>query len=297
MILLTGATGTVGTRLLPGLIEAGYQLRVLVRDPQDLGASRVDVQLALGDLADANSLRHATRGVKTVVHLAATFRDQKHPSGGGSIEEVNGLATARLLRAAEEAGAERFIYLSCLGADSLSGSRFLRSKAAAEKDVLASDLVVTVMAPSVIDAPDSIWQRVVAGLSLLPVTTLPANSSKARIQPVAAADVAAAVLAEIASDPPASAAGPRRIELAGDQTTNQFSYLVGLAMRRHNRSVRLPVSLIEMKLRFLSLFVDADRIPTPDELDLLTRSLHSEGGSAGMRELGIEPDPVNPLIG
>ena len=105
MILLTGATGTVGVRLLPKLIAAGRELRVLVRDPQDLGSSRVDVQLALGDLADATSLRHSTRGVGTVVHLAGSFRDQDHRTGGGTIEEVNGLATARLLRAAEEAGA------------------------------------------------------------------------------------------------------------------------------------------------------------------------------------------------
>ena len=297
MILLTGATGTVGTRLLPGLIEAGHQLRVLVRDPQDLGASRVDVQLALGDLADGTSLRHAARGVKTVVHLAATFRDQPHPSGGGSIEEVNGLATARLLRAAEQAGAERFIYLSCLGADSLSASRYLRSKAAAEDDVLASDLATTVMAPSVIHAPDSFWQRVVSGLSMLPVTPLPVGSYGARIQPVAAADVAAAVLAEIDREPPASSDDPRRIELAGDQSTTQFSYLADLAMSRRRRSVRLPESLIEIKLRLLAVFVSADRIPTPDELDLLSRSLHSDSGSAGLRELGVEPAPINPLIG
>lgn len=297
MILLTGATGTVGTRLLPGLIEAGRQLRVLIRDPQDLGSSRVDVQLALGDLADGTSLRHAARGVQTVVHLAATFRDQPHPSGGGSIEEVNGLATARLLRAAEQAGAERFIYLSCLGADSLSASRFLRSKAAAEDDVLSSNLATTVMAPSVIHAPDSFWQRVVGGLSMLPVTPLPVGSYGARIQPVAAADVAAAVLAEIDREPPASSDGPRRIELAGDQTTTQFSYLADLAMSRRRRSVRLPESLIEIKLRLLAAFVSADRIPTPDELDLLSRSLHSESGSTGLRELGVEPAPINPLIG
>jgi NADH dehydrogenase len=295
MILLTGATGTVGTRLLPRLIEAGRSLRVLVRDPQDLGASRVDVQLALGDLADANSLRHSTRGVDTVVHLAATFRDQDR--SGGSIEQINGLATARLLRAAEQAGAERFIYMSCLGADALSGSRFVRSKAAAEKDVLESDLASTVISTSSIHAPDSIWERIVSGLSVLPVTTLPSGTLRAHVQPVTAEDVAAAVFAEIARGAPDSTERPRRVELAGDQATTQFSYLAGLAMRRHHRSVRLPLPLVEAKLRLLTPFIREGRLPTPDELEMLSISLWSEKGSSDLRALDIEPTPVNPLTG
>lgn len=295
MILLTGATGTVGTRLLPRLIEADHPLRVLVRDPQDLGASRVDVQLVLGDLADANSLRHATRGVETVVHLAATFRDQG-PNGGSS-EQINGLATARLLRAAEQAGAERFIYMSCLGADGLSDSRFVRSKAAAEADVMGSQLASTVISPSVIHAPDSIWERIVSGLSVLPVTTLPSGTLRTRIQPVAADDVAAAVCAEIARGAPEPTERRRRIELAGDQATTQFSYLAGLAMRRHHRSARLPLPVVETKLRLLSPFIREGRLPAPEELEMLSVSLWSERGSSDLRDLGVEPTPVNPLIG
>jgi uncharacterized protein YbjT (DUF2867 family) len=295
MILLTGATGTVGSRLLPLLIEADHPLRVLVRDPQDLGSARVDVQLVLGDLADANSLRHATRGVETVVHLAATFRDQ--PQSGGSIEQINGLATARMLRAAEQAGAERFIYMSCLGADVLSDSRFLRSKAAAEKDVLESGLASTVISPSAVHAPDSIWERIVSGLSVLPVTTLPSGTLRARVQPVTAEDVAAAVFTEITRGAPDSAGPPRKIELAGDQVTSQFSYLAGLAMRRHHRSARLPLPVVEAKLRLLSSFVREGRLPVPEELQMLSVSLLSERGSLDLRALGIEPTPVNPLTG
>jgi len=296
MILLTGATGTVGSRLLPKLIGSGKELRVLVRDPQDLGAARMDVQLALGDLADVNSLRHACRGVHTVVHLAATFRDQDEGDGGGSIEEIDGLATARLVRMAEQAGAERFIFFSSLGADELSGSRFLRAKAAAERDLVASGLASTVFAPSAIHSDDSIWERLAAGLSTFPVSPLPSGTGHAMIQPVAAADVAAAVVAELEREPPAASEGSRRVELAGDETFSQFTYLADLAMRRRRRSVRLPIGLVERKMRLLSKFVSDGRLPTRDELDLLTCSLRSEGGSAGLRELGIDPQRVDPLI-
>src|SRR3954452_10365080 len=100
MLLLTGATGRVGRALLPRLTERREPVRCLVRDPRRLGPERVRVQIALGDLGDPSSFRHALRGVKTVVHLAATERDQPH----ASIEEVDGLAVWTLLRAAERAG-------------------------------------------------------------------------------------------------------------------------------------------------------------------------------------------------
>ncbi|HEX2085967.1 MAG TPA: NAD(P)H-binding protein, partial [Solirubrobacteraceae bacterium] len=105
MILLTGATGVVGTALLRRLTARGEPVRCLVRDPRRLGAERVRVQIALGDLADPPSFRNALRGVRTVVHLAASIRDQPQ----GSIEELNGIATWRLVQAAERAGVEHFV--------------------------------------------------------------------------------------------------------------------------------------------------------------------------------------------
>src|SRR5947208_7521803 len=125
MLLLTGATGTVGSALLRRLTARGEPVRALVRDPRRLGADRVRVQIALGDLADPPSFRHALRGVDTVVHLAASIRDQPR----GSIEELNGVATWRMVQAAERAGVSRFVFFSALTASTFSPARFLRAKA------------------------------------------------------------------------------------------------------------------------------------------------------------------------
>src|SRR3954454_3748606 len=91
LILLTGATGNVGAAVLRRLTARGERVRCLVRDPRRLGAERVRVQIALGDLSDPASFRNALRGVDPVIPLAAAIRDQPR----ASIEELNAIATYR----------------------------------------------------------------------------------------------------------------------------------------------------------------------------------------------------------
>ncbi|HYH54548.1 MAG TPA: NAD(P)H-binding protein, partial [Solirubrobacterales bacterium] len=146
MLLLTGATGSIGSRLLPLLLEQGEEVRCLVREPRKLGARRVDVQIALGDLGEMSDpylVRQALRGVDTVIHLAASIRDQPPKR----IEELNGLATVRLLRAAERSGVGSFHFFSALDAQAAQRTRFFRAKWLAEQAVLSSPLQTTVFAP------------------------------------------------------------------------------------------------------------------------------------------------------
>src|SRR5882762_6152284 len=160
MLLLTGATG-----LVRRLVTEGQQVRCLVRDPRRLGAQRVRVQIALGDLTDPPSFRNALRGVHTVVHLAATIRDQQ----SGSIEELNGIATWRMVEAAERQGVERFVFVSALGASTHHRTRALRAKAYAEEAVREAALSSIVFAPSIIYAPGDAWLTLLERLALLPV--------------------------------------------------------------------------------------------------------------------------------
>src|SRR5665811_2422633 len=83
VLLLTGATGAIGSRLLPLLLEGEEPVRCLVREPRRLGEHRVDVQITMGDLsemADPYRLRQSMRGVDTVIHLAATCLLYTSPS-------------------------------------------------------------------------------------------------------------------------------------------------------------------------------------------------------------------------
>ena len=144
-------------------------MRCLVRDPRRLGPERVRVQIALGDLGDHLSFRHALRDVDTVVHLASVIRDQPN----GSIEELSGVATWRLVQAAERAGVQRFVFFSTLGASTRSrgapdagqgGRRAGGGRVHAEH---------TVFAPSIIYAPGDPYLRLLQRMSWLPVMAIP----------------------------------------------------------------------------------------------------------------------------
>ena len=125
MLLVTGATGFIGSSLLPRLTEEGTPVRCLVRDPRRLGAERVRVQISLGELTDHRALRNAVRGVRTVIHLGAGAGDQPR----ATLQELGSIATWRLVEAAERAGVERMLFFTPLGAGLGAPTPLLRDKA------------------------------------------------------------------------------------------------------------------------------------------------------------------------
>jgi len=286
VILLTGATGTVGKALLPLLLERGDPVRVLVRDPRRLGRHRVDVQLTLGDLtamADPHLQRQALRGVHTVIHLAATIRDQPR----GPVEELNGLATARLLTAAERLGAERFLFFSAMGASEIQRTRYFRAKALAERAVAASPLQTTVFAPSIVYDRDDPWVTVMRRLSLLPLIPI-SGAGQAAFQPLWAADAARCVLAVL------ERGGPGRVELAGPQTLtyDAMARIIAGASGRARPLVHVPLGLVRVFLVWVRRIVGNAAFATWEEAELMEVPMVSPRGDADVRALGIDPHPM-----
>lgn len=291
MILLTGATGTVGKALLPLLLERGEEVRVLVRDPRGLGRMRVDVQLALGDLAglgDPHVQRQALRGADTVIHLAASIRDQPH----ASVVELNGLATARLLRAAERLGSERFLFFSAMGASEIQRTRFFRAKAIAEAAVAASPLKTTVFAPSIVYDRDDFWVTLMRRLSLLPVLPI-SGAGQAAFQPIWALDAARCVLAALDGE------SGDRIELAGPQTLtyDAMARIIARSSGRERPLVHVPLGLVRLGLVWLRRIVGEAAFATWEEAELMEVAMTSERGDADVRALGVEPAPMPQVLG
>lgn len=292
MILLTGATGVVGGELLPELLDAGHRVRVLVRDPRKLGEHRVDVQITLGDLRDPLSIRHAMRGVETVIHLAATIRDQP----GGTIEELNGLATVRLLRLAERAGVKQFLFFSAMGATTFQRTRFFRSKAIAERAVRESPLDATVFAPSIVYRPGDPWITLLQRLALLPAVPV-SGSGHARYQPIWARDVARCVAASLSVGAPSDANG--RYELAGPEVLSYDDIVERVleATGRNRPLVHVPIPFVRGGLRVLELLAGPSVFATWEEAELMEVPMTSERGTADAERLGIEPRPMSTVLG
>lgn len=290
MLLLTGATGQVGRALLRRLNDEGRQVRCLVRDPRGLGPDRVRVQIVLGDLSDPQSFRNALRGVKTVVHLAAAGRDQP----GASIEELDGIATWRLVQAAERAGVEHFVFFSALAASIHDRTRFLRAKALAEQAVLASGVPHTVFAPSLVYAPGDRHVKLVERLSWLPVVPLPGRA-RARFQPIWAEDVADCVMAVLAIGSPPSGA---RHELAGPETLGKeaIADVVLRAAGRPRRTVAVPEPVTRAALHALQALMKSKAPATWDEAELLQVSMVSAAGTAGAEALGVRPRAMGEVL-
>ena len=288
MILVTGATGVVGTALIPELLQRGHAVRALVREPRRLGAQRVNVQIALADLGDPHGLRHAMRGVKTVVHLGATIRDQPPRR----LEEVNGLGTARLLRAAERAGVERFVFFSAIGATSFQRTRFFRSKALAERAVAESDLRSTVIAPSIVYDPHDhwiSWQRRLALFPVLPVS----GDGRAAYQPIWAGDVARATAAALERD-----GGSERFELAGPETLTyeQIAMLIAASAGRRRRVVHVPLPLVRTALIWLRRLWGESAFATWEEAELMEVPMTTARGTADAEQLGTEPRAMREVL-
>ncbi len=294
MLLLTGATGTIGLPVLRRLTARGVPVRCLVRDPRRLGAERVRVQIALGDLGDHLSFRHALRGVDTVVHLASVARDQPH----GSIEELAGVATWRLVRAAERAGVERFVFFGALGASTRSRARLMRAKAIAEQAVAESSLAHTVFAPSIVYSPDDPFLTLLERMSWLPVMPI-SGSGQAGFQPIWAEDVADCVIAALPGGPQAEKSGGARYELAGPETLT-YRDIVQCALdsfRRRRPIVKVPSRVVRRTLKLVELLMGPAAFATWDEAELLEVPMTSPSGTADAERLGVVPKPMRAVLG
>ncbi|MBB5395277.1 NAD(P)-dependent oxidoreductase [Mucilaginibacter sp. AK015] len=152
-ILVTGATGKVGSRLVPRLIAKGYTVRVLVRDAAKAPAN---TEVIVGDLFDAATLVPAVSGIDAVVHLAALFRT----TDNDSIVKTNHDGAIALADAAIAAGVKRFVFTSTSNVyssgyghpakeDEVLNSNdpraYSSSKIAAEEELLNKELDVRIL--------------------------------------------------------------------------------------------------------------------------------------------------------
>ena len=145
LVLVAGATGTLGRELLPLLAHAGLRVRVLTRVPAraaDLAGDLVEV--VEGDATDSNSLDAALEGVDTVVSAMSGYG----PQSGGDPRSVDWMGNRNLIRAAGRARVGDFVLVSALGAGPNHPMELMRMKFRAEENLKSSRLTWTVIRPA-----------------------------------------------------------------------------------------------------------------------------------------------------
>lgn len=239
-ILLLGATGYVGGRLLPRLLEGGHHVRCLVRSPEKIPSTDADAsEVMRGDVLQRDSILQAMQGMDTVMYLVHSM------SGGGTDFEKNDrIAAENVAECARATGVERIIYLGGLGSRAHAQTPHLRSRHEVGDVLRSSGVPVTELRAAVIVGSGSASFEMIHHL----VNRLPAMITprwvNVRTQPLAIADLLAYLLASVEQT---NVAG-RTIDIGGPQVLSYREMMLTVARVLGLRRLVVPVPVLTPRL-------------------------------------------------
>jgi uncharacterized protein YbjT (DUF2867 family) len=196
-VLVLGATGYVGGRLVPELLRSGYRVRCLTRTPAGLrgtgwAGEGAEVEVVEGDLSDAATLGGAFEGVDQVVYLV-------HSLGLGDDFMQQEIVTAHNTRvAAQQAGVGHIVYLGGLGTDDDHLSPHLQSRHDVGVELASGSTPVTELrAAIVLGAGSASFEMLRSLVEVLPAMLAPRWVTQTRVQPIAIADLLTYLVAAV----------------------------------------------------------------------------------------------------
>jgi uncharacterized protein YbjT (DUF2867 family) len=196
------------------------------------------------------------------------------------------------VRAAERAGAQRFLFFSAMSASHHSRTRFFRAKALAQEAVEESSLDTTIFSPSIVYTPGDPWITLLDRLSRLPAVPV-SGSGRALYQPVWAEDVADALMVALSNGASGS------YDLAGPQILS-YDDIVRATLRasgRRRRLLHVPLPVVRATLRAARLLAGPKVFATWEEAELLEEPMVSERGTADIEKLGVSPLSMPAVLG
>jgi uncharacterized protein YbjT (DUF2867 family) len=240
LILVTGATGYIGGRLVPRLLDAGYRVRVLVRDKSRLqGRSWLEqVEVIQGDVLDPNSLPPAMLGAASAYYMVHSM------SGSSDFDQRDIQAAQNFSRAAHEAGVGRILYLGGLGDPQSDLSKHLRSRQDTGEALRESGVPVTEFRAAIVVGSGSISFEMVRYLTeRLPVMICP-QWVFTKVQPISIRDILDYLVSALAV--PDSTG--KVIEIGGADVLTYGEMMLGYAEARGLKRRMLPVPVLTPRL-------------------------------------------------
>lgn len=301
LVTVFGGSGFIGRHLVQRLATAGARVRAAVRHPEEADFLKPmgnvgQVVPVRASVSHEGSVRAALDGADAAVNLVGIL----YQRGRRSFDAIHRRGAETVARAAREAGVERLVHMSALGADPESASKYARSKAAGEDAVRRAFPEASVLRPSVVFGPQDGFFNLFASLArvspVLPVFGCPPprfrdgrldvyGEGGVKFQPVYVGDVADAMMVCL-TDP--HCAG-KTYELGGPAVYS-FKEIMDLVQRETRRKrllLPIPYWLGTIEAAFLQLLPKP--LLTVDQVRLLKHDNVLTGKHPGLKELGIKP--------
>ena len=240
LVLVTGATGYVGGRLVPELLESGYRVRVLVRDAARLeGRSWLHkVEVSVGDVLEPETLTFAMKNVGVAYYMIHSMMDTQE------FHERDVIAANNFGRAARDAGVHRIIYLGGLGEPEADLSQHLRSRQQTGEVLRKSGVPVTEFRAAIVVGSGSISFEMIRYLTeRLPVMICP-QWVFTKVQPVSISDVLEYLVRAL--DTPGSTG--KIIEIGGNEVLTYGEMMTEYASVRGLNRRLIPVPVLTSRL-------------------------------------------------
>ncbi len=288
-ILVCGATGALGSRIVRGLVESGIQTRALVRPQSDAAAlEALGVELVRGDLRDPQSVQHAVAGVATIVSTANSIGRRFAGERDLDMRAVDDEGYAALIDAAEKAAVGRFVYLSLGGPALLVNSPFTNAKRATEARLRRSPMHEVIVRP---DAFQELWFSSAVSFDPAAGKVMIFGRGLSRVSYVGMDDVAAAVVAlATAADPPPV------VELGGPETITRIEAAEAFANAMGRPVKRRHIPRAALRIGSLILRRAKPELASSMAMGLAMDCADSGLGPEAFAELGIQPKSVRTYI-
>ncbi len=315
LAVIFGGSGFIGRYVVRHLAQAGWRVRVAVRDTQSAQFLKTagdvgQVSFVPASVTDAGSVAAAVAGADAVINLVGILLEV----GKRTFKAVHVDGAANVAAAATRAGVTTLIHMSALGADQNSNSSYARSKALGEAAVRSAFPTATIFRPSVVfgteDGFFNLYGLIAQVFPMIPYFTnanpYAPEGGGASFQPVFVSDVASAMMQAMVDQRHAG----KTYELGGPRvyTMRDIVQMVNRDTMRNRKVIGLPyvfaypIAYVGVVVRWVlyvltKISLAAPLLPTPDQIKLLKAGSVLSGQQPGLEAFGISataPDTVVP---